>query len=344
MSVRPLLWLVAVSALAPGPTSLARATVGPAAPDVVALCRQAEVIAVGQVSYVHEGDATVLRSPLVSEPIPAHVFDSRLHVETVLKGGVAGRVLQFRYALPDAPVGYRGIGEGEFGVFFFKNANSELQILDPYYPFLVAAPGLGPVTGSLVDQVIAEVAHVLSYPASTRDMRLDAVLTLEAVGTPASTSALRQAAGGDDARSRIMALGALLQRGDLSVLPDVQEVAMNSPAANDNDLMMGLGAALRYVRDPRAVPVLEELVHAPNVWVRRGAAAALRNTHDPAAVKPLTKGLYDTDHEVRYYAVVGLGEITGQNEWAPSIANFDQNEQKFLKHWRDWAKANKLMP
>ncbi len=69
-------------------------------------------------------------------------------------------------------------------------------------------------------------------------------------------------------------------------------------------------------------------------------AAALRNTHDSAAIKPLAGALYDSDHEVLYYSVVGLGEITGQNEWTPSVDNFNQNEQRLLKHWREWAKEN----
>jgi HEAT repeat protein len=253
-----------------------------------------------------------------------------------------GDFLSFAFTLPDAPVGYRGIGVGEFGVFFFRKVGVGLEILDPYYPFVVAAPGGPPVAGSVEEQVVAEVAQVISYPGSTRDGRIQAVIALQAAGTATAVAALKQAAGSSDVRARVFALSALLERGDLSILPSIEALALSSPTGRDEDLMMRVGAALGRVRDPRAIPALKELLNAPSVWVRRGAAAALHNMHDPKAVKPLASALFDSDQQVRYYGVVGLGEITGQNEWTPSIANFDQNEKKFLDHWREWARQNKL--
>lgn len=333
MTIRTLTQLAVTFAL----TASVAAAPGPAAPDVASLCKRAAVIAVGRVSSVREDGRTMLRSPLFSEPLPAHKFMGRLEVESVLKGKAGAPSLEFRFALPDAPEGYRGIGPHDFGVFFLRKRNGALEVLDPYFPFLVAAPGLASPPGSLVEQVVAEVAHVLSYPGSTRDMRMEAVITLQSVGTLAATAALKEAAGGSDARSKVLALGALLRRGDISVLPAVKKMALSSPEATDNDLMPGIGAALRYVHDAKAIPILKDLLQAPNVWVRRGAAAALRNTHSPKVIPPLSKALYDTDRDVRYYAVVGLGEITGQNDWTPSIANFKQNEKRFLKHCREWA-------
>ena len=55
----------------------------------------------------------------------------------------------------------------------------------------------------------------------------------------------------------------------------------------------------------------------------------------------MIEALWDPDREVRYYAVVGLGEITGQNEWTPATDYFAQNEEKFLTHWREWAKSRR---
>lgn len=340
MTIRTLSRLAAAFAL----YATVAAAPGPTAPDVASLCERAAVIAVGGVSSVHRGRQITLRSPLFSEPVPAHEFLGRLEVERVLKGSVVGSLVEFQFALPDAPTGYRGIGPGEFGVFFFRDGDGTLEVLDPYYPFLVAAPGLRPSAGSLASRVVAEVAHVLSYPASTRDMRMEAVMILQSVGTPRATAALRAAAGGSDVRSRVLALAALLERGDTSALPAVKEIALSSPQATDNDLMLGIGAALRYLHDAKAIPTLKDLLQAPNVWVRRGAAAALRNTRSPKAILPLSRALYDIDREVRYYAVVGLGETTGQSEWTPSIANFNQNEKKFVDHWRDWARAQGYAP
>lgn len=312
--------------------------------DIETLTSKAAVIAVGRVVSVSAGVATTIRSPYISEPFPGHEFTARLETESILKGQVGGGALKFRYMLPDAPVGYRGIGAGQFGVFFLRESNGGFEILDPYHPFVVAAPGLGPATGSLANQVVAEVAHVLAYPGSTGEMRMEAVTTLQSVGTPTATAALKAAAGGPDVRSRVLALAALLERGNMSALPAVKEIALSSPEATDNDLMPGIGVALRSVRSTKAIPSLNDLLQAPNVWVRRGAAAALRNTRSPKAIVPLSKALYDMDREVRYYAVVGLGEFTGQNQWTPSIANFNQNEKKFVDHWRDWARAQGYAP
>ena len=50
--------------------------------------------------------------------------------------------------------------------------------------------------------------------------------------------------------------------------------------------------------------------------------------------------LDDPDQWTRYYAVIGFGEITRQNEWAPAFEEFRGNEQHYLAHWRLWAQAN----
>lgn len=307
--------------------------------DLKDLTSKADVIAVGRVSQIEMEGPARLRSQFVSVPIQGHKYLGHLDIEKVLKGKVAGGVVSFRFALPDAPIGYRGIGIGQYGVFFFRAGAGSMKIVDPYHPFVVAAPGLGRATGSLTDEVVAEIAHVLSYSASTQDARVEAVLDLQAAYTPLATAYLKEAVKISDLRVRILVLNALLNRGDISVLPAVKSAAFSS-AATDEGLMAGLGGALRGIRAPRAIPILNSLLRAPSVWVRRGAAAALRNTHDPKAIEPLTRALYDSDREVRYYGVVGLGEITGQDDWTPSIADFHQNEKRFVKHWREWARAN----
>ena len=308
--------------------------------DLNALTSQADLIAVGRVTEVRQEGSTTLQ--IFGTALVAHRFLARLDPDRVLKGKKESGSLEFTYALPDAPVGYAGIGEGEYAVFFLRDGPRGLEILDPYHPFVVAAPGAGLPNGSLVDRVLGEVAQVFDSPFSTPDYLLRATIVLGTVKGPLATDALKRAARIARGNAQIWAIAALLERGDLSFLPILREIALSPKNDVDDGSMMRLGASLNYVKDPKAIPILAELLGSPNEYVRRGAAAALRNTRDEAAIKPLTQALSDRDSEVRYYAVVGLGEIAGQNEWTPSIDNFNKNEEKFLKHWREWAKENKL--
>ena len=93
------------------------------------------------------------------------------------------------------------------------------------------------------------------------------------------------------------------------------------------------------VRNPKAIPILERLLRSPDFKVRRGAAQALRNTGSSQAVAGLAEALNDSERDVRYIAVIGLGEITRQDEWSPSIDNFSEHEAYFLSYWRNWVKS-----
>ncbi len=57
-------------------------------------------------------------------------------------------------------------------------------------------------------------------------------------------------------------------------------------------------------------------------------------------MEPLSRLLNNSDEQVRYYAVVGLGEITKQDEWTPAFPEFREHEAKYLSYWRDWAASN----
>lgn len=72
---------------------------------------------------------------------------------------------------------------------------------------------------------------------------------------------------------------------------------------------------------------------------RRPIAAAIRSTKSQSAIHPLSSLLADADFEIRYTAVIGLAEITGQHEWGPAQDVFQANERRYLDHWKAWAKA-----
>jgi hypothetical protein len=55
----------------------------------------------------------------------------------------------------------------------------------------------------------------------------------------------------------------------------------------------------------------------------------------------LVASLRDSDFETRYYAVVGLAEITRQKDWRPLMDQFKANQGRYLTYWTNWARANK---
>jgi hypothetical protein len=317
--------------------SAARATLVPRL-DLEAMTSGADLIAVGRLVGAESLESKMVE--IQGQPVQARVMLARLAVERTIKGQTTAPSVTFRFVLPDMFVGYPGIGGNEFGVFFLRAVASGLEVFDPYHPYLVASPGGPPSVGSYEDQVVAEVAHVLDSPNSTPDTRLRAVLVLEDTRVPLSTQALERAARGDDLRARVNAVGALLERKDLNALPEVKQLALSSHLAADSDLLTGLGPSLDSIEDPRAVPILTDLLAAPNAGIRRGAAVALRNTHAPSAIAPLSKALYDTNRDVQYFGVIGLAEITGTTgEWAPATDTFMEDPRKYVEHWRQWAKS-----
>lgn len=308
--------------------------------DLAALCRVSDLIVVGRVTGLQGAGSSKLE--YAGRLVDATLIAARLQVSRVLEGSTDGPSLVVTFLKPKEFLGYESPEEGQFGVFFLKRARNGYEPVSPYYPSVVAEPGAPRASGAAVDQVASQLQYVLRFPGSPMRSRLEAVYALRSLPTPAATSALAVAARSGALSVRVAAMAALLAQNDVSILGPAARLMLRPREHHASPgEVSALASAVQFgIRDPKAVPALSSLLRSQNPGVRRGAAAALRNTHDPKAVQPLAESLYDPDREVRYYAVVGLGEITGQNKWTPSVANFQQNEQKFLKHWRDWAQAN----
>lgn len=268
---------------------------------------------------------------------------AELGAAKILKGSALDSPIKFRILVPDEFLAYGVVGRGQFAIFFLKRINEGYQVLDPVYPSVIAIPGAPGATGSAVDRVTAELAYVLVCPQASSLERKQSVYALRTLRTQAARSALAIGARDHDDSVRVGAMAALLAQNDISFLAPAADLMLQPSQSRsvDQNLVDNLAYAIRFgLKDPKAIPTLGALLHAENVLVRRGAASALRNTKDPAAIKPLIKGLEDSDREVRYCAVVGLGDLTGQDEWTPAIDYFYKNEQMFLNHWREWAKTN----
>jgi hypothetical protein len=305
--------------------------------DLDSLCNHADLIVVGVVANVRrEGEATV-NGQAQSMEVPS--MSAELNVQRVLKGKVASTKLSFTFLLHPPPAGV--IVRGQFGIFFFREAKSGIEILDRYHPYVVAAPGAPMTVGTYLDQVTAELAYATALAGTPPQAKREAVEALRTLPTPAATLALRTAAQDGDTNTRISALAALLARGNIDYLDQAVSALLSGDQGIDEFLVWRLTSSLEFgVKDPRAIPALGRLLHARRVPARRAATAALRNTQHGNAIKPLSEALYDNDSEVQYQAVIGLAEITSTTgEWAPASDTFLKDPQHYLDHWRDWAKS-----
>jgi len=306
--------------------------------DLLALTHDADVIVVGQVASVWDGGSATANTE--SPTTEGRSMIASLNVQKMIKGRIDGTVLSFDFFVPRKYSGYGKIGTSQFGMFFLrKNANGDYIVVDPYYPFVIASRSATVSEGTDMDRVIAELAGILTTPGSSPEERRTAVFFLDQTRTDAATNALRQAVRDKDTVVRLQAIAALLNRNDVSALGVAEDVLLHPSPNTDEYLRTNISIALEGIKDSRAIPNLKSLLKAGDLQTRRGAAAALRHIGTSEAIEPLLASLNDSDRAVRYQAVIGLAEITGQFEWGPSVDLFQKDEQRYLTYWREWAKT-----
>jgi hypothetical protein len=297
------------------------------------------LIVVGQVIGVSEDGAASVE--VGGRSVPARRMLARLHVSRVLKGRADASDISFGFVIPDVPLGYAGVAANQFGMFFLRRSPQQtLEVANPYYPSIVAARDAPAVEGEAFEQVVAELAYVVTAPKTSNDERVRAVNILEKVLTPTVTRALKQAAQGEHGAVSVHAAAVLLRRNDIQPLEAAAKALLAPPQETEAGLRRTLAYSIRDgVSDERAVPVLARLLRADDVEVRRSAAAALRHVASESVIEPLSSALRDGDREVRYQAVLGLAAASGQSEWAPSVDLFEADEQRYITFWKDWLKV-----
>lgn len=300
--------------------------------DLSALSDGADLIAIGRVTTVSEGGSTTI--DLQNRSLPARRMVALLTVNNILKGQANSSTLNFRFLVSEGPIGYKGIPTNQVRTFFLRETSpQEYEILNPYYPFIVASEEATPDGGSPLDKIVANLAHLVLTPTASLDDRMEAISALSSVKTEAATSALRQGAQDQNTSLGLAAAAALLRRNDITTL-DMVVKSLLEPSQDINDSVRAdVIFSLDRIKDSRAIPALVRLVTAGDVETRRRAAAALRHTGSPDAKAALAKALDDSDQDVRYSAVTGLAEITGETQGMPSIEVFKQNESPYLAHW-----------
>jgi hypothetical protein len=306
--------------------------------DLEKASAEADLIVVGRVLAIEEMENTSLEVTS-GTVVLATRYRVTLRVDRVLKGDLSSQDLLFEFLVPEVPTGLKGVDSGQYSIFFLKRDQNRWVFYDPTNPALPAVPNGELPPGTPLDRVTATLAQVLASTNSTDKDYFEVLSALGRLRTDFARDLLRQALERSSGRLRLDIARTLVARGDIVGLAVVEE-ALLPPGGLPENLVASLAGSLRGIKDPSAVPNLSKLIVSTNSQVRLGAAVALRQTASAAAIEPLSHLLSDSDSEVLYYAVVGLGEITHQDEWTPAIDEFREHEKRYLTYWREWARSN----
>lgn len=339
------------------------------------LCRNAELIVVGQIGEIDDISQSDMQ--FGNQSMRVHHLRAHMVVEQVLKGEADSSQLLINFIQTQEFVGYHRLPPQSYQVVFLKRATSDWELADPFYPSFRAVPetelkdvpritpkdtargNVGLPEKDAKNDVFMSVTKVLAAALDSNlvsdNERYQLIWVLGQIFNTTSSAALRRAAGSANLSVRVCALGELLRRNEVTVLPEAVSLISSpdtprefNPGCHLQNITSGIANGVRH---PWAVPYLAELLKLNDVHARRAATAALRrigaeelNTKPDVAMERvvplLAQALEDADQEVRYDAVVGLARITKSKGWAPLREEFRQDEDKYTAHWREWAEAN----
>lgn len=162
------------------------------------------------------------------------------------------------------------------------------------------------VTPGAAFELLQDPVQAVSGDLSSADEeeRLDAVVALSALRSPAAVPALTSALRDPSRRVRAAAatgLAAAAASDALSTLADSLQ------REKDVYVRKAIVYSLGDLRDRRATPILDAALNDKNAEVRGAAAHALSQYADPSAVARLIKSLSDGDAFVRSRAAAALG-------------------------------------
>jgi hypothetical protein len=312
------------------------ATIVPAL-DLDQLTQASDLIVVGKVASLRQIGITNL--PLDSHQVTSRIEKGVISIDRVLKGEVRGGEVSIQFYIPETDIGWPSVTLDSYGIYFLNLRDDGMFVFaNPYYPFTIAALGISSTGANAIDRVVAEISAVLSSPRSTSEQRLNALYLLSRSRSPASTASLSSLLNSSEQALRLSAAGALLERNDTHGLSLAVAALLHGSDGVSAVVRHNLSYAVAQgVRDPNAIPDLKKLLASTDPEIRRAAASALMHSQSPDAITPLLSTLADSDFEVRYYGVVALAEITGQMNWRPNMGDFRTDQEKYLKHWREWA-------
>ena len=312
-------------------------------PDLKELTSAADSVAIVDIgSVVSVGQS---QAQIQGITVPVDRFIATARVMRVLKGADTPATIQVRFILPNsnAPVvKYRAVTEGTSRLVFLKQSGGNYDFADPYYPSVPASTtDRSTSEPEPLGNVIMAVAAVVQSSGTSAQEKIEAIIALRTARSPSIIPAFRRSLGLPDAAAntelRGYLLAELVSHGDASVLSVIKGILMNPHPGFPDHIVHNLSYALSKVQDADAGPELATFLSAPKVETRRYAAEGLRNL-GAQGIPALVQAVDNTDESVRYSAVIGLADATGQGDWRPSLDEFRSNQEKYLAYWRTWAR------
>ena len=302
------------------------------------LVEEADVIAVADIFRIDDaGSATTSVDGLA---LPVSEYKANIHVERRIKGICPdGFILDF--FTPQQFVGYPGVAVGR-QIILLKHQDNRYEFADRHYPSLPAAPGyISRIESDPLQAVIAELGRVVSSPAATQAQKWTVLARARGIPNVESFKlalhAGLDAAENVDLKYRIQA--ELISRDDLSQLRPMVDLLLSNALTDEQRQMVHLVIA-NNVKSPKSVPMITRLLRSGDPLSRRAAAEALWHIASPDAIPDLLRILQDPDQEVRFYAVRALSDIANEPGWGgPGESEFQEHQQEYLTHWRNWAKS-----
>jgi hypothetical protein len=310
--------------------------------DLSTVAEQSNLIVAGRIA----NSETVGNQSVVfgGETVAARLMRVTVLVDRTLKGTTPGRLLSFEYVLPNQFIGYRSIVPGQYRIMFLVTADSGgFRLTSPFAPSVIAVPETNLPRRSVVSDLAYELYSVVSTEGATLEEKQEAIFSLQNLKGQDSTDAAEKIFANNSGTLKLLAAVILLQRNNLVALPEAAAAVTNPPTGVPGYVIDNLAYAIGFgVSDEKAVPTLAGLLRLQNPLIRRAAAKALWRTRSNMSEPAMVTALRDTDFEVRYFAVIGLAETTGADDWHPNQQTFRENEAKYLQHWNDWAISNGL--
>jgi hypothetical protein len=323
-----------------------RACMGTALPHlrIPELVRQSDVVVVADVSDIKAVGLDSIIFNGVALPGQRYRVESATLYRLV---GSCPDQFTVEFVLPYSSNGYQYVKRGT-RMLFLKKSGRAYTPTNPYYPDL---PALRSVPIEMegkdgADLVIAELAAVVASADASDAEKLEVLVRSYAIPDDNKlfldhlVVAVRNTAD-PDLRSRLQSM--LLSRNDVSELQDVCD-ALLAGALPAHQKQLLLDGVRRQLSNEKAVPGLVRLLQSHDPEVKVATAQGLWHTASTSSIPVLTKALDDENAEVRYYAIRGLADATGQPQWGPGPAEYEAHRDKYRQHWLEWASQNVSPP
>ncbi len=264
-------------------------------------------------------------------------------VDRVCKGPVQpGSTITVRYEGPSGPLvinppqdvdGYILVllkQDGDSYVFAHK-AFSTVRVSEAVH----ISPG---PAGAPIDRLRWEIKNSLQDPSALAAPPLGSVLEQISLLTPQEMDAyVAPLVASEDPKVKGIALSTQLNAGK----PLVREaMSFLRKRLESGPIEQEYGAARVRIAlmdtkvAPEMLPSIAESLQSKSPEVRRVASFLLRASGDAGAEGYLKPLLDDPDQEVRYNAVMGLAEITGDYAHSPSFRRYKADEATYLGYWK----------